>query len=109
MGDGCDESCRFKCSNKISFEDRNEAFRQFWNLGDRNLQRICISQWVKTMKIKRKEDYENDNSIREKQNSHHFSLPKMNGEFVKVCKKMFLQTLGKLYIYIEFYENYSKS
>lgn len=72
-------------------EARQEAFDMFWQLGDRAKQWTCINSWI-VAQFK-----EADKS--KKKVSHWFTLPQA-GKAVKVCKKMFLQTLGKcLFIY----------
>ncbi|XP_014220539.1 uncharacterized protein LOC106648291 isoform X1 [Trichogramma pretiosum] len=90
--EGCSNTCRFKCASKITFEDRKKAFSTFWELADRTKQWLCIIEWTNVQKY---EDYDSEDYkvMNKKAFKHTYALPSKN-ENVKVCKKMFLDTLG---------------
>lgn len=99
MKPGCDTSCRSKCSENISEEDRLMAFNEFRNLGSTTNQWQCIINWT-SFKSKKELDDESQevakiyNKISKKNPNLDFTLPSTNGP-VSVCRTMFLNTLGK--------------
>lgn len=95
MKEACATTCRYKCSTKISEDDRQKAFALFWNLGDKKNQWECLNNWVI---LKKKSKYDDNEYIyEEKFNggriSYNFQLPSATNP-VSVCRKMFLNTLG---------------
>lgn len=99
MGSGCKQKCRFKCQTKITNENRQKAYDEFWGLKDRIQQWQCINNWV-TKKSSKKhnssDESESDNEDDEKEKRLKYLLPIANDKPVSVCKIMFLNTLGKL-------------
>ena len=93
IGTGCKKNCRFKCHTKITYEQREQAFSSFWNLGNHAQQWACISQWV--IKLEPASTSKNVDPLKgkKKKYSHIYTLP-ADGKIVKVCKEMFLDTLG---------------
>lgn len=85
MKEGCDETCRLKCQENISNEERTIIFKQFWETGENQKDKwsfiaLCIE-------LNRSEDV-----TRKKKNSIKYFL-KVKNRKVKVCKTMFLDTL----------------
>ena len=101
MRDGCNDKCRFRCSQKVSVAARKAAFSQFWRLGDRSKQWECITNWVHSETVRNNEtiDCDSEKESKKKFISHHFALPD-EGKLIKVCKKTFLDTLGISYQWI---------
>ena len=77
--------CKFKCSQKVTQEDRQLIFRTYWNLSTYDKQRNVICQNVQD-----KAPTRISSNRRGKLNAFH--LP-VNAERVSVCKKFFLNTL----------------
>lgn len=80
----CNAKCRLKCTTKISYDIRKQIHTNFWKLSDLSKQRSYIVGH--TAKIAR---------------SHHSKQLKsqnlayiMTDEKIKVCKTMFINTLG---------------
>ena len=78
---GCNKKCRLKCKTKMTAEDREYANRIYWNLYEHKKKWECLMHWTK------KTD-----------NITIFHLPlQQEGQFVRVCLKMFLDTLSKIF------------
>lgn len=100
MGYGCATNCRFKCRSKISKKNRKKAFDEFWNLRDKVKQWQCLTIWVKPKPPINDEndsdesnfEYDSETEINKKK--WQYTLPSSEVAVV-VCKKMFLNTLGK--------------
>lgn len=94
MQSPCKESCRFKCRTKISAEDRQRNFDNYWQLASFILQRKFIYEHHKTSPIQRRRFRTEGGKPREY--SSHYFLDKFSGdgsvEQVQVCEKMFLKT-----------------
>lgn len=82
----CQISKVFKC-NSFSEEERHDMFEKFWNDLTWDMKRTYISNLVDSVAAKRKKENSrrNDTLV--------YSLKK-GKEKVRVCKKMFLSTLG---------------
>lgn len=94
MKPGCaDRKCRFNCSKKISDDDRKIIFQQFWDLGDKTKQWICLNNWV----LQKKSGLSSGDEARGKveKTQHVFQLPTNKGP-ISVCRTHFLATLGNL-------------
>lgn len=95
---GCSDSCRFKCKEKISEEDRSTAFTDFYDLADKSKQWQCINNWV-SVKSKKELDEEAIeiakvfNKSKPERTFYKFTLPSPTGP-ISVCRSMFLDTLG---------------
>jgi len=77
-------TCRFKCSSKISEEERQELFTTYWQLGDYDKQRSFICQNV---------TQGNKKSTKRKTFSNVFQFT-VNEIKHRVCKYFFLKTLS---------------
>lgn len=107
MKEGCDaDKCRLKCHRKIEKKYRENAFTKFWKLKTRQDKWNCIVNWVTAFPLETQSDNSSSDELHEvdrihKKNKktvgHKFQLP-VEKNLVKVCKKMFLNTLGKLFI-----------
>ena len=84
---GCEGKCKLKCS--ISEEARTKLFDNFWKLGNITSQREFINR--NTSPVKPKYRRTKPNSKKSLNMSYSFIV---NGEKIKVCKKMFMATLG---------------
>lgn len=91
MGLGCTTKCRFKCRDRISFNDRQDNFNKFWALEGH------ARKWdhlARGMPFK----YD-DTSVKPKKYTD-FVLETSDKRTVKVCHKMFIQTYGKIFLAI---------
>ena len=86
----CKDTCRLKCKNRLNDEQRKNIFQQFWQLGDHTRQWDFIARFV-TTEAKKQVTIKNRDSRRNLSRKYNFSI---NGETARVCKKMFLNTLG---------------
>lgn len=92
MGPPC--SCRKKCFNKLSEEDRKKIFDSFWRLGNREKQWMYVANLVKKQNKRR---VYTDVIISRRNYTLQYSLPvhsEDNINYVDVCKKHFLSTLS---------------
>lgn len=90
MNVGCLKDCRFKCSEKISNQERQGLFTKFWGLADHTRQWYYLSVHMKLL-IK---DSKGTDIIRENKR-YEYSLEASEKKRVKVCRTMFLDTFGK--------------
>ncbi|KAL7299120.1 hypothetical protein TKK_0008201 [Trichogramma kaykai] len=79
MGVGC-ACCRFKCINRIGYNDRKKMFDEFWALKDRTRQWDYLDKYIRVRR-------------RKKKNSKRYILMK-SLKAVKVCRTMFIKTFG---------------
>ena len=79
--------CVNKCNDALPDEDREEIFHNYWQLGDRQRQRDFIASHVTAMKKHRTKP-----DSKRKSTLHYYFTA--NGKRVKVCKAVFLTTLG---------------
>nr|CAI5838295.1 unnamed protein product [Callosobruchus analis] len=98
-------SCRQKCNDKFSEEERKQIFENYWQLGDVNRQRDFITKQVDmTEKARTRLRKQNGNSSdeeveaeakRERKKVFSFKYTFYNrGKRTAVCKMFFLNTLG---------------
>jgi len=85
-GKDCNK-CRFKCSQKVSKEERQNIFSLYWKLGDYDKQRSFICTNVTVAETKR---CNVDKKRRSKALSYYFTI---NNVRQRVCKNFFLKTL----------------
>lgn len=94
MQESCGSRCRNKCATKITDVDRQRNFDQFWAFADILKQREFIYKHIKSSEPKRRQSgVKNSNRsivLDFFLDAHDESG---NKETVKVCKKMFQQTL----------------
>ena len=94
MGIGCLKTCRFKCRDKITHEDRTKIFTNHWALENHKRQwdfidNLIVSAFPKEAKSKVHCKGGFYNTV-----SRKYFLTMSNGTKVKVCRTMFLHTLG---------------
>lgn len=99
IGAGCGQKCRFKCHRVIDMDDRNYAHQIYWSLKDQQSKWQCILNWIKSRKEKPLSSDDTDSSDDENLTTADtrliYRLPKIETlELVKVCRTMFLHTLG---------------
>jgi len=87
MGKGCSETCMYDCHSRISQEDREAFFRQFWDLKDKTRQWDFINSYVSFTDPSR--PLIKDTPLRSVGRYHMMS----NREKIVVCQTMFLSTL----------------
>ena len=75
--------CKFKCSEKISEEQRQQIFNSYWNLQSHDRQRDYICDHV----------LEKFKAGVKKKVARSFTFH-INGEIVRVCRSYFTSTLG---------------
>lgn len=94
MQSPCKVTCRFKCRTRISDEDRQRSFDEYWGLANFILQRKFIFEHHKTLPVQRRRFRSAQGKPREY--SSHYFLDKRNAdgtvEKVHVCESMFLKT-----------------
>lgn len=78
-------NCPLHCSNKLDNEDRRRIFEEYWQLGDWDKQTAFLHESIEVTNIKRKQ--KKPDSRRK-----HTRVFRLCG--VKVCKMMFINTLG---------------
>ena len=90
MGNGCGQSCKFKCNEKIHQSEREKIFHSFWQLAD------TAKRWQFLSKYASKKVTKTHvcSSARKRDFSFVWTLPKPNVGAVRVCKVFFLQTLS---------------
>ncbi|KAF2893553.1 hypothetical protein ILUMI_12621 [Ignelater luminosus] len=84
----CTETCKLKCSSKITTESRKLIFENYWALGDIQRQRDYLSSCMAP--IKPKYQYHRNETKRRDNNAFHFTI---NGTPIRVCKLFFKSTL----------------
>lgn len=94
MKNGC-ESCRLKCQNKFSKDQRLAIFKTYWNLGDINRQRDFILRHI-TVKDPKQRRVRESKGCENMSNRKHtvFYFLTFEGQLEKVCQKFFLDTLS---------------
>nr|XP_047139760.1 uncharacterized protein LOC124815282 [Hydra vulgaris] len=81
----CIHNCRFKCNDRVSEQERQNIFKQYWELGSWELQSASLNSSIKVKEPRRKKK----TGPRSKTLScQFFFLDK------RVCKKFFLCTLN---------------
>ncbi|CAH2010520.1 unnamed protein product [Acanthoscelides obtectus] len=89
MSAPCGKKCRLKCSTKISQDQRQKIFEEYWQLGDVLQQRGFIAGRMLTIKPKyRCQKGENSRRLN---SSFFFDL---DGQNIRICKQFFMSTLG---------------
>lgn len=84
----CTDKCRLKCTEKICTEERYEIFREFWDLGDLEKQRMFINSCM--VDIQPKYKYTNAEKPRAPNKGYYLTV---NNRRIRVCKKFFTSTL----------------
>ena len=77
--------CRYKCSEKLTDESREQIFNAYWALQDYTRQRDFICQHVTSSQPKRSSGH--------KSVSYSYFLPSEGGN-VRVCRSFFINTLN---------------
>lgn len=85
----CDESCKLKCANKISEEERINIFEMYWALGNVQRQREFINACMTTVTPKYR--YTREGSTRRPNNAFYFDVKEKR---IRICKKFFKNTLS---------------
>ncbi|KAK3092227.1 hypothetical protein FSP39_000013 [Pinctada imbricata] len=78
--------CKFKCSEKITRDDQEQVFLEYWKRGYKGQREFISRSVTKTNKAK----HTRENSRRKY--SYSYFLPK-DSENIRVCKMFFLKTL----------------
>ncbi|KAJ8970621.1 hypothetical protein NQ314_001156 [Rhamnusium bicolor] len=87
----CTQKCRLKCSTKISEDDRNKIFGDYWSLKDLQRQRDFLL--ASMVEIKPKYRYVKENTTRNRSHNNAFYF-EINKEKIQICKLFFKATLG---------------
>ena len=92
----CGETCRKKCSDAFSEEDRKQIFEEFWNLADIDLQRAFIIAYVSVPDKKRTRVRNTCKTARRKKEltRAYFLNNAATKTLIPVCQKFFLNTLA---------------
>lgn len=91
LGVTCKENCRLKCSKRVSKEERQLIFEEFWRLGDHTRQWDFIVRCVKQSDKRQTTVNPGTESRRKFSRKYYF---KIKHDEIKVCKFMFLNTLN---------------
>lgn len=83
----------FLCFN-ISEDERKEIFSKFWKLASWGEKKVFVTSCVTTRAIRRRRKNVLDQVKHKKPLGHDYFLPKSNDNRIKVCRKMFLNTLS---------------
>ncbi|KAK3907134.1 Pleckstrin homology domain-containing family H member 1 [Frankliniella fusca] len=86
----CFENCKFKCTSKVTENDRKEIFQSFWAIPTHARKWDFIGVHVSQGNTKRTTLEENVVSKRKHSRIYSF---KIKGQKIRVCKTMFLSTL----------------
>ena len=87
-------TCKLQCSAGYTEEYRQQVLTRFWSLSYRE-RRQWLDSYIKISDVQRRRVNSND-SFR-KNRTLTFSLPKPDATVQRVCKKMFMNTLGLTY------------
>ena len=92
MKESCGTACRSKCITRITEDDRQHNFDDFWSLGDVVKQRKFIYMHITSAEPKRRRS---ENSIRSMTHNFFLDAKDDSGSYkqVQCCKKMFRNTL----------------
>lgn len=85
---GCKDTCKRKCKDKISLEQRTAISTAYWSLGDRQSRWNFIAKSVKTVEPQ----WRRAGAINQKGHTKVYTF-EVNNEEVNVCKTFFLHTL----------------
>ncbi|KAK3918415.1 Neuraminidase, partial [Frankliniella fusca] len=83
---GCDASCRNKCQEKVTPDERQDIFNQFWKIPTQKEKWDFIALHLEIQPVK------NANDLTKRASSRKYFF-RIDGEKVRVCKVMFLDTL----------------
>ncbi|CAH1101118.1 unnamed protein product [Psylliodes chrysocephalus] len=83
-----DTTCRLKCIEKVSHDQRFQSFEKFWNIGDLDLQRAYIHSCMTDITPRYK--YTNAEQPRKPNKAFHFIV---NEKLTRICKTFFMRTL----------------
>lgn len=83
------DKCKLKCAEKLTEEDRKELHKAFWSILDINRKREFVYKLME--EIKPRYVYKKHTSNRNSNYSYNFIL---NGQKIRVCKKMFCTTFN---------------
>lgn len=93
MGEVC--GCRLKCGEKLTHEERTQIFSSFWKLPDHTRQWDYIARFMKSHVPTERTVVIGQNEKFAKSISNDYSLPNSTATEVKVCRRMFIATLGE--------------
>uniref|UniRef100_A0ABD2X643 DUF7869 domain-containing protein n=1 Tax=Trichogramma kaykai TaxID=54128 RepID=A0ABD2X643_9HYME len=104
MGQGCSVNCKMQCHKTLNQEDRENAFQLYWKLPERQIKLQCLINWTEETRRTKKinndsdtltSDSDSDPGIFLSTKQITYKVPKKGSEqLVKVCRKMFLDTLA---------------
>ncbi|KAK3924876.1 SUMO-activating enzyme subunit 1 [Frankliniella fusca] len=83
---GCDASCKFLCQQKVTPDERQDIFNQFWRIPTQKEKWDFIGLHLEIHPVKQV----NDLTTRTSSRKYFFRI---DGEKIKICKLMFLNTL----------------
>lgn len=86
---GCDDTCRKKCSTKLTGDQRQVIFNDFWAIGNRSRQWDYLSRIIQ---IQKKKTCRDPHLPSRRNNSLKFMF-RVDSKIIVVCKKMFKATL----------------
>ncbi|KAE9522527.1 hypothetical protein AGLY_017074, partial [Aphis glycines] len=88
LGVPCNEKCRLKCTSNITFDERRVIHGKYWEMGDLNRQREFIMRHICSINLKYRARLKSMRSL-----NYGYNI-EVNNVTIKVCKTMFMATLG---------------
>ncbi|XP_055676595.1 uncharacterized protein LOC129785944 isoform X3 [Lutzomyia longipalpis] len=91
MKQGCEPTCRKKCSQRVTLNDRRKNFESFWECGS------AVRQWefiVSHCTSSKPQFTKNDATKHWKTSRKYFLLASESDKRIEVCLKMFVDTLS---------------
>ncbi|VEN62401.1 unnamed protein product, partial [Callosobruchus maculatus] len=88
--DACKSTCKLKCSQVFTNEDREKIFKQYWSAtADNNVKRQFVASSITVQPIQRRRERTGQKN-RDRSLLYHFLK---NDRTIRVCKVFFLNTL----------------
>ncbi|XP_072382437.1 uncharacterized protein lola isoform X1 [Diabrotica undecimpunctata] len=93
MGPPCN-SCRLKCDEKFTLQERTALFEKYWSLANIDEQRSYIMRSMTTIQPRYRYVITNKGNRLGRGYNRAFYLEKSDSKIIRVCKKFFLSTFG---------------
>lgn len=87
----CNDKCKLKCPTKITEDQRNLIFKDYWSLGDLQRQRDFLLSSISEIRPLYRYVRENRTRERSHNNAYYFEI---NHQKIRVCKTFFKATLS---------------
>lgn len=94
MKEPCTNTCRMKCTSKITNVQREEIFKHFWNISDLTQKRVFLIRHIEQIIPK----YRRSNGLRSLNYAYFFEI---DDRRIQVCKMFFTKTLDISHVFIK--------